>query len=211
MAKKITVVWNDIYHFRETYQPIVERVFGKEYQVTVTDYIRPVVQAAEKPDLLVSFTIGCGKPDNNDHLRPEEQQVLLDAVKNGMGALFIHASMAVVEAGSPMYAITLGRFASHPKEHNPVFCCEIPGTNHPVMQGIKPFEAPDEHYFCNVDVEKATPFMATRSTAGTEIGGWSQELGKGRVISLTPGHTTAMIDKMEPLFKNAVSWCLGEL
>ena len=211
MAKKVTVILNDIYHFRETYEPIAKRLFsGPEWELTVQDYIRPVVEAAGKPDLLVNFTIGCGKPDNNDHLRPEEQQVLVRAVEAGMNALYVHASMAVVAEGSPMYSLTLGRFASHPKEHNPVYCTEIRGSNHPIMRGIEPFEAPDEHYFCTVDLDKATPFLATISIAGTEIGGWCQQKGKGRVVSLTPGPTTEMLDKMEPLLKNAIRWAMGE-
>jgi len=211
MPKKVTVISNDMYHFYETYEPISKRLFsGPEWELTMQDYIRPVVEAAEKPDLLINFTIGCGKPDNNAHLTLDEQKVLEQAVEAGMRALYVHASMAVVAAGSPMYALTLGRFASHPKEHDPVFCCAIPGTHHPIMKGIAPFEAPDEHYFCTVDLEKATPFLATISVAGTEIGGWSQLKGKGRVVSLTPGHTVAMLDKMEPLLRNAIQWLMDD-
>lgn len=212
MAKKVTVILNDMYHHRETYEPITMRLFsGEEWNLTIGDYIRPVVQSAEKPDLLVNFTIGCGDPDNNDHLRPEEQQVLVDAVKNGMNVLFVHAAMAVIAAGSPMYSLSLGRFAHHPEAHNPVYCTEIPGTHHPIMEGIAPFEAPDEHYFCTVDVDKATPFLATISIEGSEIGGWTQQVGKGRVVSVTPGHTTEMLDKMEPLLVRCVKWAMGEI
>ena len=212
MPRKVTVILNDMYHLRETYEPITLRLFSDpEWDLTMQDYIRPLVESAEKPDLLVNFTIGCGNPDNNDHLRPDEQQKLVEAVEQGMNILFVHAAMAVIDAGSPMYSLSLGRFASHPEVHNPVYCTAIPGTNHPIMEGIEPFEAPDEHYFCTVDVDQATPFMATISIAGTEIGGWCQTKGKGRVVSLTPGHTTEMLDKMEPVLRRAIKWAMGEL
>jgi type 1 glutamine amidotransferase len=212
MKKTVYVVWNDIYHPADTYRETARHVFDRAgWDLHYTDYIRDVVELSTKPDLVVNFTIGCGNPDNNDHLRAEEQQVLLDAVQAGMGMLHVHAGLAVIEPGSPMFRISLGHFANHPKEHNPVYVRALPGCSHPIVKGIEPFEAPDEHYFCQVDIDRATPFLCSVSVAGTELAGWCQELGKGRSCSITPGHRVEMLSKMEKLLSNAADWCLREI
>jgi len=86
----------------------------------------------------------------------------------------------------------------------------MPGIAHPVMQGVEPFMAPDEHYFCYVDVEKTQPFMVSRSEHGTEIGGWAHEYGKGRVCCLGPGHNVPAVNAMKPLIASAAAWCMKE-
>jgi type 1 glutamine amidotransferase len=212
MKKTIYVVWNDMYHHAQTYHSIAHKVFDNDkWDLHFTDYIRDVVQLDKKPDLVVNFTIGCGDPDNNDHLNTNEQQVLLDAVKNGMGMIYVHAGLAVIDPASPLFQVSLGHFASHPKEHNPVYVQALPGCTHPIVQGVEPFEAPDEHYFCQVDIAKAVPFLCSVSIAGTEIAGWCQELGLGRVCSITPGHTEEMLAKMEKLLDNAAGWCVHSI
>jgi len=54
-------------------------------------------------------------------------------------------------------------------------------------------------------------FRENRSNHGTEIGGWSHEVGSGRVACLTPGHTEGILAKMIPLIKYAAVWCVHEL
>lgn len=209
MLKSVIVVWNDFYHRAETYHDIVHKVFGNEtWELRCTERIRDVVRLDPKPDLVVNFTIGCGYPDNDPPLLPEEQQVLLDAVMEGMGMLYVHGGLAVIEEGSPIHRMALGRFASHPAEHNSVTVCALPGCTHPIVKGIEPFAAPDEHYFCQVDMDRATPLLCSVSSAGTEIAGWCQDLGNGRACSITPGHTAEMLNHMERLLCNAADWCV---
>jgi type 1 glutamine amidotransferase len=212
MKKTVYVVWNDSYHPAQTYHDIVHKLFADDrWDLHTTDFIRDIVQLGRKPDLVVNFTIGCGYPDNNDHLSTDEQQVLLDAVENGMGMLHVHGGLAVIDPGSPMFRISLGHFASHPKEHNPVYVRPMPGCTHPILQGVEPFEDADEHYFCQVDIDKATPFLCSVSIAGTEIAGWCQELGRGRTCSVTPGHNAPMLAKMEKLLANSADWCVHRI
>lgn len=212
MKKTVYVVWNDMYHHKETYEEIARKLFENDkWDVRYSDYSRDVVKLQKKPDLMVNFTIGCGNPDNNDHIDPSEQQVLLDAVENGMGMLYVHAGLAVISPDSPMFRMSLGHFASHPKEHNPVYIRPLPGCTHPIVSGVESFEAPDEHYFCKIDMDRATPFLVSVSIAGTEIAGWCQEVGRGRACSVTPGHTEAMLAKMDKLLSNAADWCVRRI
>lgn len=204
----IAVVWNDIFHYRETYMDMVARLFEKEDRVTCTEHIRDVILQNPRPDLVVNFSMGCGKPDDHEPLDEAEQARLYAAVEDGMGCIYVHAGLAWNEKESPVGRLSGGRFASHPRPNVVVTCMPLPGTEHPVMRGIAPFCARDEHYFCTVDMEHVTPFMVTVSQSGTEIGGWSQEIGRGRAVSLTPGHTPEMVEKMLPLMQNAVCWCM---
>lgn len=210
MAKSVLVIWDDIYHPEGTYTDIVNKIFGNgKWDLKTTYLARDVFSGAGMPDLVVNFTIGC--PEGEAGLTTEEQDKIKKMVEAGMNMMYVHAGLAVIQEDTPVYDISLGHFASHPQPHYVTHCCEIPGTDHPIMKGVEPFEDPDEHYFCKLQVEKATPFMASVSVAGTEIAGWTQVLGKGRVCSITPGHNAPMLAKMQKLLENAAAWCVGEI
>lgn len=209
--RRVVVVWNDIFHYREIYADTVKRLFREDDEVTCTEHIRDVIQCDPRPDLILNFSIGCGKPDDHEPLTAEEQAELYAAVEAGMGCVYIHAGLAFNEKDSPVGRLSGGRFASHPRPNITVTCMPIPGIHHPIMECIEPFSAHDEHYFCTVDIDLVKPFMITVSSGGTEIGGWSQEIGRGRVVSLTPGHTPQMVEAMYPLLQNTVQWCLHEI
>ena len=210
MAKSVYVVWDDIYHPEATYTDIVQRLFGGPEWELQTSYIAEDILKREKtPDLMVNFTIG--QPEGVNELGYTQQGYIKNMVESGMGIMYVHAGLACIQEYTPAFEIALGHFAYHPQPHFPTMVCALPGITHPITQGIEPFEEPDEHYFCKVDILKATPFLCSVSRSGTEIAGWTQTLGKGRVCCLTPGHPAEMLAKMEPLLRNAVRWCVGEL
>jgi type 1 glutamine amidotransferase len=109
-----------------------------------------------------------------------------------------------------MFGLARGSFIMHPEGNPPVYCCALADAAHPAAAGLASFEAPDEHYFCLVDVEKTKPFLCSRSAAGTEIAGWAHQRGKGRVCCLTPGHTEQMVGAMRPHIAGAVRWCVRD-
>lgn len=210
MKKTVYVVWDDTYHPAADCEELVDKVFNNEHwELTTTYSARDVLDLAPLPDLVVNFTIG--RPEGDADLTLEEQEKFRELVAGGMNTMYIHAGLACIQDNTPIFDIALGRFASHPEAHYPVYCCAIPGVNHPIMNGVEPFCEPDEHYFCKIDLVHAQPFMATVSDVGTEIGGWTQELGKGRVCCITPGHNVPMLAKMEKLLGNAAAWCVREI
>lgn len=210
MKKNVYVVWDDIYHPMDTYRDIVAGVFGgEEWMLTTTCCARDVLNAASSPDLVVNFTIGC--PDGEQQLTYSEQEALKALVEQGMGIMYVHAGLACIQEYTPSYEIALGHFASHPEPRYPTLVCPMPGINHPILNGVEPFEEPDEHYFCKVDIRKAHPFLCSVSVMGTEVAGWTQLLGAGRVACLTPGHTAGMLNSMKKLLDNAARWCTHQL
>jgi len=210
MSKSVYVIWDDIYHPEKTYKDIVAKLFNNDrWELKTTYFARDILKLDKAPDLVVNLTIG--RPDGEADLTADEQQKLKEMVMAGMSMMYVHAGLACVQDNTPIFDIALGRFASHPKEHYAVYCCALPGINHPIMNGVEPFEDNDEHYFCKVNVESSQPFMCSISVAGTEIAGWTQELGRGRVCSITPGHNIPILAKMQKLLENAAAWCVKEI
>lgn len=208
MEKNVLVVWDDWYHPEANYRGMVRRIFedGDGWKVTKTHHMRDLLTMEQKPDLCLCITVGC--PEGEEMLSIDEQAQVKTLVEEGMGILFLHAGLACIQDGTPMFEVSKGRFASHPEPHYDVYCTALPGCAHPVIQGIDPFVSPDEHYFCKVDIENVTPVMASVSEAGTEIAGWVHTLGKGRVCCLTPGHNWPMLIKMIPVITSAANWCV---
>lgn len=206
----VYVIWDDFYHPRINYAPIVTKLFeNEEWELTTICDAREILALDIVPDLVVSFTVGC--PEGAKPLTYSEQEGFKLLVEKGMGMLFVHAGLACVCEYTPFYEIALGHFASHPEPRYPTLVCALPGIAHPILQNVEPFEERDEHYFCKVDIQKATPFLCSVSQAGTEIAGWTQCLGKGRVACLTQGHTSEMLQKMAALLLNACRWCTYQI
>ncbi len=210
MGKRVLVIWNDQYHPADRYGFFIDQVFTQNgWHVETDESIRRLLLLKEPPDLTVSLT--AGKKDGEPPLKGQEQLKMVKMVKNGMGWLFIHAGLTGIERDAHLYELSLGRFVSHPPEPALVTGSAMPGTLHPIVDNFTPFTDYDEQYFCQIDLLKTQPFFCTLSNLGTEIGGWSREVGSGRVACLTPGHTEAMLAKMIPLIRRAAAWCVHEL
>ena len=178
---------------------------GTPWVLQTTRSVRSLLREPA-PDLAVCLSVGRAAGDSD--LSIEEQNQIAALAYRGMGMLFVHAGLACIADDTPFFDLALGRFASHPSGAQTVLCCAIPGVDHPILRGLTSFSAEDEAYFCKADLSRARPFLAAQSAAGTEIAGWTQEYGSGRICSLTPGHSPEMLEKMEPLLKNAAAWCV---
>ena len=205
--KNVLIVWDDYYHPEANYREAVRKSFEENemWNVTKTHRVRDLLETEERVDLCIHFTVGL--PEGESGLTIEEQEQMKTMVEEGMGMMVIHAGMACIQDGTPLFELARGRFASHPEPHYDVYCTKLPGCTHPIMDGIEPFITADEHYFCKVDIENVCPILVSCSDAGTEIAGWAHTVGKGRVCSLTPGHNHPMLIKMRPLMESAAQWC----
>ena len=171
------------------------------------------VEAIRAADLLITYTCD---------VRPtEEQQKVLHEFVAGGGRWFaLHGTNSVLEQipdqfafscprTYPLYMQTLGsQFLGHPPIQP--FTVTISDGDHPLIQGIEPFEATDELYLCEYHGE-ITPLLETRYTG--EAPGFQDHdfpndeprlvmylhpVGKGEVLYLTLGHCRGKYD-MRPL------------
>lgn len=208
MAKQVLVVWDDPYHPQEVYAGIMDKVFSApQWRLRTTRSVRDLLRGTA-PDLAVCLSVGRAEGDAD--LSPQEQSAVAALVAGGMGMLFVHAGLACIAEDTPFFDLALGRFASHPKEQQRVVCRAMPGIDHPILRRVTPFSAEDEAYFCKVDLTRAQPILAAQSAVGTEIAGWVQTFGEGRVCSLTPGHSPEMLEEMRELLGSAAAWCVKE-
>ncbi|RJX41551.1 hypothetical protein D3P09_06185 [Paenibacillus pinisoli] len=209
--KTVYIIRDDVNHPKEVIDPVMERVFDADrWNVVLTDRARDLVEHAAEADLAMWFTNG--RPEGEANLSVEEQGVIVDRVKAGMGMLFVHAGLVLIEEDSPFYAeLNSGRFIEHSPHHVPVTTVPARSIEHPVIRGIEAFTATDEHYYCQVDTSRTDVLLLSTSKHVTAAGGWAHSVGQGRVVALTPGHTTDALGnpQMVQLMKNGSDWAIG--
>jgi type 1 glutamine amidotransferase len=139
------------------------------------------------------------------------QRGLTTSVRNGLGAIFIHAT-AVLDEQDDAEAVALvgARYESHgPHPHHSRFRVELDGA-HPISAGILPFEIDHEHYRLRVAPE-AAPVAWRDAEHGREPLLTARELGAGRVCYLQLGHDARAFAEPEvaTLFRRAADWASG--
>ncbi len=207
MKQKAVVVWNDPWHPSERYAPFIEALLpADKWEVQTTVHARELAGLPRAPQLTVFLACGC--EEKEEGLPDEIQQKIVEMVRGGMGILFFHAGLVKIGEESLFYKeLNAGRFISHPPECA-VAVTAVGGVRHPVLEGVALFAGKDEHYFCQLDVSRTTLLACGTSQHLTAPCAWAHSYGDGRVVSLTPGHTTEVLCNPEllRLTRNAVEW-----
>ncbi|MDR2403497.1 MAG: ThuA domain-containing protein [Spirochaetaceae bacterium] len=211
--KKIYLLMEDVWHKRDVILPGMEAALGPGGFIAVDDPEDIPWDTLERDVSLFVSQKGNDQdlPDGGRlfWITVERIQKLQNFVQSGGGLLCIHCG-TVLGAADPQYRkLTGGIFIRHP-EQCPVTYAPI-RNSHPIVEGVEPFTVPDEHYYCELSVEDVHPFMICGSVGNpTAFGGWCQELGAGRSVTLTPGHTpeAATNPNMTRLIRNAVKWAI---
>jgi hypothetical protein len=173
-------------------------------------------KAIAKSDFLITYTCD---------LRPnaEEEQALHDFVASGKRWIALHGTNAFLDftpegLQSPrshdLYMETLGsRFISHPPSQP--YTVTVSDPEHPLVAGLKSFEASDELYLCEYFGE-VNPLLETRFTGTFQSGyventwpkdeprlvAYTHPVGEGEVLYITLGHCCGQYD-MRPIQENA--------
>ncbi len=216
MASATAVVWvvrGDEYHPASRVDEAIAAAWADTgWQVHLTCRARDVLAAAPRLDLAVFFA--CGRPSGEAALSPAEERDLVRRVHDGMGLLRVHAGLVLIEPASPLcLELNTGRFVSHPPSDGgveyPVVYAPVRPVRHPVVAGVEAFGGRDEHYWCQVAVERTEVLLAGTSAVGTSVAGWAHAAGAGRVACLTPGHTSEVLlhPMMQRLLRQAAAWC----
>jgi type 1 glutamine amidotransferase len=146
--------------------------------------------------------------DQRPWLTEEGETAFLDYVRQGHGLLVIHSGSAGYDQLMTLRRLMGGAFTHHPPQ------CPVtvePRAGHPLSAGSAAFTVFDEHYFMDLDDDRADVFLTTVSEHGTQPGGWTRTEGAGRVCVLTPGHNLEVwLDpSYQTLIQNALHWCHG--
>jgi uncharacterized protein len=158
------------------------------------------------PLVILTKSNNVSASDHTDWMTEAVQAAFADYVRKGNGLLAIHSGTAGYEQMPILRGLLGGVFTHHPDQ------CLVtvePRVGHPLSAGSDPFTLKDEHYFMTLDDPQADVFMTTKSEHGEQPGGWTQTVGAGRVVVLTPGHNVEvwLHPSFQTLLRNTLRWC----
>ncbi|HXW08002.1 MAG TPA: ThuA domain-containing protein [Vicinamibacterales bacterium] len=191
------------HHDSGRYAPMLEAALEPDgislaYTTRVAD-LNPAT--LEKYDALLIYA-------NHDSIAPEQEAALLDFVAGGKGFLPVH-SASFCFRNSPAYIALVG--AQFERHGTGEFTAEIVKPDHPVLNGIQPFQVWDETYVHTKHNPDRTILMERVDAAGREAWSWVRTHGKGRVFYTAYGHDERAWShpSFQKLLRNAIFWAVG--
>jgi type 1 glutamine amidotransferase len=142
---------------------------------------------------------------NHNTITPEQEKALLDFVAGGKGFLPIHCASFCFR-NSPAYIALVG--AQFRRHGTGEFTAEITKADHPVLEGIQPFQAWDETYVHTAHNPDRTVIMERVDETGREPWTWVRTHGKGRIFYTASGHDERVWGHpmFHKLIRNAIVW-----
>lgn len=144
---------------------------------------------------------------NHNTITPEQEKALLDFVTGGKAFLPIHAASYCFR-NSPAYVALVGaQFQSHGTGE---FTAAIVKSDHPVMEGIQPFQVWDETYVHTMHNQDRVVLMERVDDVRREPWTWVRTHGKGRVFYTAYGHDERVWGHpmFHRLIRNAIRWAV---
>jgi len=145
---------------------------------------------------------------NHTTITPDQEKALLDFVNSGKGFLPIHCASFCFQ-NSPAYIALVG--AQFLKHGTGEFTATIVQPNHPVLDGVQPFQVWDETYVHTKINPDKTVLMERVDDSGREPWTWVREQGKGRVFYTAYGHDERVWGHpmFQRLVRNGLLWAVG--
>ena len=217
---KVLVICDDIWHPGEVVVRGLKPLEKKGYELDVVMAAKDILtnEMLYDYEVIVNCKTNSHSPGNASApwfepgvtaVMPEDFR---DYVEAGHGFIALHSGTCYSEKRQKEMTELIGcEFLGHPPQ------CTIHAgfvKAHPVLEGVEEFDFRDEHYRINVLCEDADVFMTTTSDgeAGTQVGGYTRNIGQGRLCVLTPGHNCAVLlhPMMQKMLCNALEWCAGK-
>lgn len=181
---------------RDLFVPYLQ---GQGYDVTVSDTLDAYLDREKMHAYSLIVQIYTMRT-----ITREQEQGLLDAVKEGVGFAGWHGGMADAFRNNTEYQFMVGgQWVAHPGNIIP-YRVNITNHDHPITAGLSDFDMRSEQYFMHVD--PGIKVLAT-TTFGDEhapwIAGtvmpvtWTKMYGKGRVAYSSVGHVASDFDVPE--------------
>ena len=155
---------------------------------------------------------------NWDEISPTQEKALLDFVASGKGFLPIHCASYCFRNSPEFIKLVGGQFWRHTMDS---ITTQTVQSNHPIMQGLKPFTAFDETYL-HSKLEADNNVLATREIKAdqfkdkpdtkTEPYTWTRTHGKGKIFYTAYGHDerTWLKDDFQELLYKAILWSVND-
>ena len=165
-------------------------------------------------ELLVILRDGMNWPNGYDKepvkwMTDVQQQAIWDFVNGGGGFLPLHNAQGIYPPDGLYYKLLGGDYGGHPDPA--VFTVRVENKDHPVTAGVEDYEIYDEQHMVKYYLDRDHQLL--RSIARDNqaaAAGWWREVGKGRLVYLSMGHTPEGLGHpmTQRLIRNALRWCL---
>ena len=192
------------HHDSETYAPLLASALAKDgINVTYTSDPADLNRETLAPyDALLLYA-------NHDSITASQEKALFDFVESGKGFLPIHCASYCFRNSDAFVALVGAQF----KEHGTgTFTADIIEADHPVMQGLEPFETWDETYVHTLHNDDRTLLMERVEGDHREPWTWTRTHGDGRIFYTAYGHDerTWSHPGFHTLVKNGLLWAVGD-
>lgn len=214
-VRKVVIVTGIDYpghKWKET-APVLAVELRKDPRLLVDVVETPEFLATDKLaeyDVAVLHFMNWETPDPGEKAR----QNLMDFTSKGGGLVAVHFACGAFQ-GWPEFEKLVGRvYDPNMRPHDPhgAFTVQVTDANHPIMQGLKPFETTDELYTClagNIPIH-------VLAEAKSKVDGKNYAMafvlqyGKGRVFHSPLGHDVqAFGPAVGELFRRGTAWAAG--
>lgn len=196
--------WHPASTVRDGLAPLEESGFEFDFVEDAADW--SAQRMAGYPVVILSKANNVSETDQEPWATDASQAELRDYVRAGNSLLVIHSGTAGYRETPVLRGVMGGVFIQHPPQ------CSVtvePTVGHPLTAGSDSFTLKDEHYFMEVDDERADVFLSATSEHGSQPAGWTRTEGNGRVCVLTPGHNLDvwLHPAYQALIRNGLQWC----
>ncbi len=192
------------HHPSEKYAPILaQAVTQKGINISYTNDPNDLNTAnLSKYDGLILYA-------NHDSITTSQEKALLDFVEGGKGFIPIHSATWCFRNSDKVVNLMGGQFKTH---KTGTFTADILMPEHPVMQGLSPFETWDETYVHDKLGADNIVLMERVEGDHHEPWTWVRTQGKGRVFYTAYGHDERTWNNpgFQDLVANGIFWAVGE-
>ncbi|RMG21830.1 MAG: dehydrogenase, partial [Bacteroidetes bacterium] len=146
---------------------------------------------------------------NHDSITPAQEKALLEYVAAGHGFLPVHCASYCFRNSEAYIALVGAQFETHGAG---VFAPQIVRQDHPITQGLQPYEAWDETYVHRQHNPDRTVLMERVEGEEREPWAWTRTHGKGRVFYTASGHDERVWHHpgFQELMFRAIVWSVGD-
>jgi trehalose utilization protein len=211
---KVLVIAGDYWHPAEVIKRGFSLLEGHDYEFDFVETAKDIISPAflENYSLIICCKSDVHSPANHDHPWFEDSITYVppegyaEFVEKGGGFIALHAGL-VLSSREEFKKLYRAAFNGHPPQ------CEVriklTGKEHPVLKGVEDFAVRDEHYQMELFGEINPLFDTESDTGGRCIGGYTLDIGQGRLCALSPGHNLWVFENenFKKLLLNAMDWC----
>lgn len=205
---KVLVLCDDRWHPRSIVEAgtaaIADRGFSFEYSDGSEDGALDGLEGF--PVALLAKSNDRSASDERPWVTEAKALALSSFVASGGGLVVAHSGISGYGESQVMRKLLGSGFLRHPAQC-PVSLSLV--ASHEVVEGVRPFEALDEHYYVEL-FDPAAQVLAESSAGGVrQPAVWVASRGSGRVCTITAGHNLEvwLQPSFERLLANALRWC----